>query len=74
MRIGTTFTGSDNDNQGEEMSNESGSDRSHQRDSTAHRVYDLLDALVAMLAGHGGSVRLPADEMHERLRALVERM
>lgn len=27
-----------------------------------------------VLAGHGGSARLPADEMHERLRALVERM
>ena len=27
-----------------------------------------------VLAGHGGSVRLPAQEMHERLLALVERM
>ena len=27
-----------------------------------------------LLAGHGGSARLPGDEMHERLRALVERM
>jgi glyoxylase-like metal-dependent hydrolase (beta-lactamase superfamily II) len=27
-----------------------------------------------VLAGHGGSARLPVDEMHERLRALVERM
>ena len=27
-----------------------------------------------VLAGHGGSVRLPADEMRVRLRALVERM
>jgi glyoxylase-like metal-dependent hydrolase (beta-lactamase superfamily II) len=27
-----------------------------------------------VLAGHGGSVRLPADEMGRRLRALVERM
>jgi glyoxylase-like metal-dependent hydrolase (beta-lactamase superfamily II)/ferredoxin len=27
-----------------------------------------------VLAGHGGSVRLPAEELRERLRALVERM
>jgi glyoxylase-like metal-dependent hydrolase (beta-lactamase superfamily II) len=27
-----------------------------------------------VLAGHGGSARLPVDEMHERLSALVERM
>jgi glyoxylase-like metal-dependent hydrolase (beta-lactamase superfamily II) len=27
-----------------------------------------------VLAGHGGSIRLPADEMHRRLLALVERM
>jgi hypothetical protein len=27
-----------------------------------------------VLAGHSGSARLTADEMHERLRALVERM
>ena len=27
-----------------------------------------------VLAGHSGSARLPVDEMHERLRALVERM
>jgi len=27
-----------------------------------------------VLAGHGGSMRLPAEEMRERLGALVERM
>jgi len=27
-----------------------------------------------VLAGHSSSARLPVDDMHERLRALVERM
>ena len=39
-------------------------------DGNRHRHDDL----PVVLAGHGGSVQLPADEMRERLERLVARM
>jgi hypothetical protein len=38
------------------MSNESGADRPHQRDSAARRLYDLVNTLVAMRLEVGTSV------------------
>jgi hypothetical protein len=60
------------------MSYESGSDRSRQRDSTARRMYDLLDTLVAIrmdfgtnVEGKAAALTLGAEKM-EGIRALLD--